>query len=197
MLVRERESARDSASPEARGAEARPARGSSMQREVEYQAGRRVEQVVSQPGAVRRIQVVAVVRQALGESEKEQLHRLVGAAVGASAERGDTVVIQSLQRAAAPQAAPSSELSTPAASPPLPVEAAPANLLTWRVVLAALVLLCLLAWALRRRGALPLARRRLTQHERQQALLQVQAWMLQAAPAQVADAAASRRGRTE
>lgn len=92
VLVRERESARDATAPEP---EARSARGSSMQRDVEYQTGRRVEQVVSQPGSVRRIHVVAVVRQSLDPQQQEQVRKLVAAAVGASAERGDTVVVQS------------------------------------------------------------------------------------------------------
>ncbi len=122
VLVRERESARDSAAPEARGADGRGARGSSMQRDVEYQPGRRVEQVVSQPGAIRRIQVVAVVRQELGPQQKEELHRLVAAAVGASAERGDTVVVQALRAGAAPPAEAAATLRTAARTsrqPPL------------------------------------------------------------------------------
>ncbi|RZA22750.1 MAG: flagellar M-ring protein FliF, partial [Lysobacteraceae bacterium] len=93
VLVRERESARDGAGQDA-GAAERPGRGSSMQRDAEYQAGRRVEQVVSQPGAIRRLQVVAVVRQALGEAQRSQLQQLVSATVGASLERGDAVVVQ-------------------------------------------------------------------------------------------------------
>jgi flagellar M-ring protein FliF len=96
VLVRERESARDSAMPDLlRGADPRASRGSSMQRDAEYQAGRRVEQVVGQPGSIRRLQVVAVVRPALDAEQQEQIRRLVAAAVGASFERGDTVVVQS------------------------------------------------------------------------------------------------------
>ncbi|HSV79503.1 MAG TPA: flagellar basal-body MS-ring/collar protein FliF [Ramlibacter sp.] len=95
VLVRERESARDSSTPEARGSEARAARGSSMQRDVEYQAGRRVEHVVSQPGSIRRLHVVAVLRPSLDPAQQEQVRQLVAAAVGASFERGDTVMVQS------------------------------------------------------------------------------------------------------
>src|SRR5262249_35666165 len=76
VLVRERESARDSATPEGRGADGRAVHGSSTQRDAEYQAGRRVEQVVSQPGAVRRLQVVAVVRQPLAGEQREQVQKL-------------------------------------------------------------------------------------------------------------------------
>jgi flagellar M-ring protein FliF len=116
VLVREREAARDSAAPESRNPEPRAVRGSSMQRDVEYQAGRRVEQVVSQPGAVRRMQVVAVVRQSLAPEQREQVQKLLAAAVGASTERGDTVVVQALQAVPAMVAAASEPI--PIALPP-------------------------------------------------------------------------------
>src|SRR5205085_12594964 len=86
VLVRERESARDSSTPDARPGDARAVRGSSTQRDVEYQAGRRVEQVVSQPGSVRRMHVAAIVRQGLNAAQQEQVRQLLAAAVGASFE---------------------------------------------------------------------------------------------------------------
>lgn len=95
VIVRERETAHDVGPPLGRGDAA--ARGSNTQREVEYQVGRRVEQVASQPGAIRRLQVLAVVRQPLDERQLEQMRELVSAAVGAAADRGDTVVVQSLR----------------------------------------------------------------------------------------------------
>ncbi|WP_017760274.1 flagellar basal-body MS-ring/collar protein FliF [Pseudacidovorax intermedius] len=103
VVVREREVLRDGGGAgEARGIEAGLLRAGSSQRDVEYATGRRVEQVVSQPGSIRRIQVVAVVRTVLDLAQEEQLRRLIAAAVGASFERGDTVVVQTL-------AAPSSK----------------------------------------------------------------------------------------
>ncbi|HEX7888058.1 MAG TPA: flagellar basal-body MS-ring/collar protein FliF [Ramlibacter sp.] len=168
VLVRERESARDTAAPDARNT----ARGSSMQRDAEYQAGRRMEQVVTQPGAIRRLHVVAVIRQPLGDEQKDQLQRLVAAAVGAQPERGDTVVLQSLQPV--PAEVP------PALPDPLPagprVQVSPSA--EW-IAPAALMLAIggiLLAW--RRKQA---ARRtaRLTEAERRAALQRVQGWLLQ------------------
>jgi flagellar M-ring protein FliF len=100
VVVRERESLRESAGAadaarNATDSSAPAARGAgSTQREVEYQVGRRVEQVVSQPGSIRRIQAVAVVRKLLDPQQEEQLRRMVAAAVGASLDRGDTVVVQ-------------------------------------------------------------------------------------------------------
>ncbi|WP_200848025.1 flagellar M-ring protein FliF C-terminal domain-containing protein, partial [Rhizobium sp. 18055] len=96
VIVKERESVRDGGQAPLDAARSGAAGGASTQREVDYQVGRRVEQVVSQAGAVRRIQVVAVVRQALDGAQEDKLRRLLAAAVGANTERGDLVVVQSL-----------------------------------------------------------------------------------------------------
>jgi flagellar M-ring protein FliF len=194
VLVREKESARDSASPETRNTDARNARGSSMQRDVEYQAGRRVEQVVSQPGAVRRIQVVAVVRQPLGAEQREQVQKLLAAAVGASTERGDTVVLQALQPAAVPEpVAPAPVAATPAAA------AGAAELPAWALPLAtASLALCLvaLAWLRQRKPRAAPDVPRLTQAQREAALLQVRGWLLQSSPPPAGARPASNPGRT-
>lgn len=92
VVVRERETVREAprnvsavpASPE--GASIAP-----THREVEYQVGRRVEQVISGPGSIVRIQAVGVVREPLDAAGVEQVRALIGHAVGASRERGDTV----------------------------------------------------------------------------------------------------------
>ncbi len=96
VMVRERETARDVGSPLGGRGEA-SGRASNSQREIEYQVGRRVEQVATQPGAIRRLNVVAVVRQPMDDKQLEQMRVLVTAAVGAVAERGDSVVVQSLR----------------------------------------------------------------------------------------------------
>jgi flagellar M-ring protein FliF len=186
VLVRERESARDGAVPEASGADARAGRGSSMQRDVEYQAGRRVEQVVSQPGAIRRLQVVAVVRQALPEREEAQLRQLVAAAVGAAPERGDTVVVQALQPIVVPPMPVSPSPAAVAALPSPAEDRAP-----WLPSIALGLVLPALAggllWRHRRRAT----HSRLSEHERQAALQQVRAWMLEAPPSAVGSAGAA------
>jgi flagellar M-ring protein FliF len=94
VVVRERENTRDAGAPlNARG----EASGSNAQREVEYQVGRRVEQVATQPGAIRRLHVAAVVSRSLEPKQLDQLREIVSAAAGIVPERGDTVVVQSLQ----------------------------------------------------------------------------------------------------
>lgn len=176
VLVRERESARDTAGPET---EARAGRGSSMQRDVEYQTGRRMEQVVSQPGSIRRIHVVAVVRQALDPQQQEQVRQLVAAAVGASTDRGDAVVVQSF---AAITTATTDALPEPAATvvDAAPVDAAAAFArvpFAWLAALAGLVLAGLV-WRLQvRRRSLPGKRTGLTENQRLATLRRVEAWL--------------------
>lgn len=176
VLVRERESARDSAAADGRGPEGRGPRGSSMQRDVEYQPGRRVEHVVSHAGAIRRIHVVAVVRAQLGESEREQMLRVVGAAVGAWPERGDSVVVQSLQP---------TRPTPPDPPPALPTRGAPHKTESAvPITAAALVLACAflmaLFWRARTRARAALARPTLSDAQRQATLARVQQWMLDA-----------------
>lgn len=97
VVTREREILREAApSLEARAGDVGLARGRQSQREVDYQVGKRVEHLTSTPGAIRRIQVVAIVRRPLEAAQLDQLRVLVSAAVGAIAERGDQVVVQSL-----------------------------------------------------------------------------------------------------
>ncbi len=92
-MVRERETLREGAAP--LDAKAAPAGGSS-QRDIEYSVGRRIENVVAAPGAIRHINVVAVVSKPLDSAQLERISSLVAAAAGASTERGDTVVVQPL-----------------------------------------------------------------------------------------------------
>jgi flagellar M-ring protein FliF len=179
VLIRERESARDNATPDPRSNDARAVRGSSMQRDVEYQAGRRLEQVVSQPGAIRRIHVVAVVRQPLEKDQQDQLKLLLAAAVGASLERGDAVVVQMLQ----PRI---SEASGRGALPvaPLPEGAShPGDAWApWILAGGGMIVLGSLGLALRRRPARPFALTALTDAQREATLQRVQTWMLESAP---------------
>lgn len=104
VIVRERETVRDE--PAGAGL-ARDGAGGSSFRETDYQVGRRIEQVITQPGTIRKLQVVAVVKATLDGEQLAQVRSLVGAAVGAVAERGDTVVVQAIgvRPAAEPNAA--------------------------------------------------------------------------------------------
>jgi flagellar M-ring protein FliF len=95
VIVRERETMRDQPPPlDARTTGTRAS--GYMQRDVDYAVGRRVEQVIGQPGSIRRIHAVVVVRQPLDAAQEEKVQRLLSVAVGAVTERGDTVVVQTL-----------------------------------------------------------------------------------------------------
>lgn len=126
VVVREREVLRDTgASLDTKVAETAGARGGSAQRDVEYAVGRRVEQVVSQPGSIRRVHVVAVVRKALDTLQEDQLRKVIAAAVGASLERGDTVVVQSLvggALVASPDAAAGATMAPDGSAVDAPIE---------------------------------------------------------------------------
>lgn len=184
VIVRERESARDSGPGESRGAETGSSRGNSLQREVEYQTGRRVEQVVSQPGSIRRLHVVAVVRQPLDEQQQEQARRLVAVAVGASPERGDAVIVQSMQAAPGAQLAP---MAAPAAAAPPATPAWPETMPWLFAALAGAILVAAALIVLRGRRQRPSVAV-LTEAQRQVALRRVEAWLHEGERATPADA---------
>lgn len=189
VIVKERESVRDTAAGSSTDA-TRPGggSGSSTQRDVDYQVGRRVEQVTSQAGSIRKIQVVAVVRQSLDASQEDKVRRMLAAAVGANVERGDLVVVQSLNAlvpaAAASQAAaavpsdmatelqdaPSQAIRTPASASEFPWHYARILGVLLLIVLALVIVI----HAARRRLNQPAT---LSEAERQAALRKVQAWM--------------------
>ncbi|MCG2594950.1 flagellar M-ring protein FliF [Ramlibacter sp. XY19] len=189
VLVRERESARDGGAPELlRGAEARGSRGNSTQRDAEYQAGRRVEQVVSQPGSIRRLQVVAVLRPALDGEQQEQVRRLVAAAVGASFERGDTVVVQSFVGQGAAAAAPEMRQALVPSSPAAANGDGASALATAGLGLVAVALVAVLFLqrrAAQRKGVVA----SLDEGQRRLALRKVEAWLEEAENAQDREAA--------
>ncbi|MGM9486028.1 flagellar basal-body MS-ring/collar protein FliF [Ideonella sp. YS5] len=118
VVLRERETTRDSSGGRG-GANAGTDTGApgSVHREVDYQLGRRVEQVVSSPGAVTRLQALAILRAPLNPAQVEQVRQLLSSAVGASRERGDVVVVQPLEGLAANVvAAPAVASQMPAAA---------------------------------------------------------------------------------
>ncbi len=190
VVIRERETVRDSGAPQVAsdGVESIPG---NMHRETEYQVGRRVEQVVSSPGAISRLHALAILKAPLSAEQIEQVKAVLASAVGVSRERGDTVVVQPLGGLAAVVAAP--------ASPPLAAnrhdiaraetdaridrnaESAPGSLGLWvSVLLGGLVVAAAAAWRWARRLR-PVATRAsvptLSLAERQASLAQIQSWL--------------------
>lgn len=116
-VVRERQVTQDGAPPLDTAAGA--GRNGNSEREVEYQVGRRVEQIVSQPGSIQQLQVVALVRKPLDADDVERLKRVVAAAAGTQAARGDTVEVQTVDQpaTATPAAAIAPALADEARTP--------------------------------------------------------------------------------
>ncbi|QHI99167.1 flagellar M-ring protein FliF [Xylophilus rhododendri] len=185
VVLRERETSRDTAPPLAAAGSDPAASGGSSQREVEYAVGRRVEQVVRQPGSIRRLQVAVVVRQPLTEVQAGHLRQIVAASTGANTERGDTVVVQTLAAfaAEAPAAAPATgPISAPvaeAAAPPRRDPALPPYGLRLLVAAIALIAALLLWLGLRRPQAQPAEPAAMTPEQRQAALEQLRGWLRQ------------------
>ncbi|HJV47717.1 MAG TPA: flagellar basal-body MS-ring/collar protein FliF [Geothrix sp.] len=194
VVVRERQTTREMEAPlnAHGGADAAPASpGGSNQSEFEYAVGHHVEQVISQPGSIRRIQVAVVVHKALNASQQEQLRTMVAACIGASPDRGDSVVVQTLDGLAAPVTAGNAEEAPqrPAAENALPEPAPPALRATvpWSskirpqsaVALFALLMLVGVAAFMVLPRSTPGRRKSpsLTVAERQAALAQIQTWM--------------------
>ena len=192
VVSKERESERDTGAPVHPATAGTGGAGGSNQHEVEYALGRRVEQVISQPGSIKHIQVAVVVRRTLTTAQIEQLRQTVGAAVGASFDRGDAVVVQttdgfqgSTHAAVVPAGDASADalLAEPAiasdkASSPHAAAAGHGSS-SWLLMLGAFVglaLLALLAAAALPRGARD-GRVRLSPRERQEALLRLRGWL--------------------
>ena len=181
VVVRQRETNKD----EGTGRE--PGVGANTQRETEYQVGRRVEQIVSQPGSIQRLQVVAVVQGGMSQAQQDQVRAVLGAAVGASADRGDQVIVQPVDLVAVP--ASESHAAMAATQPalleqvPLRAPAASGDGARLLVVLPVLMLVVVLALAvlLMRRSA---GSRRavvrtepMTDAQREAALLRLRQWL--------------------
>lgn len=198
VVLRERETTRETG--RGNGPSIGDANGpASTQREVDYQLGRRVEQVVTSPGAVSRLQALAVLRAPLTPSQVEQVKQLLASAVGASRERGDVVVVQPLDGLAASVSAPSATTGphTTEVAEDLPrtgggaTRESPANagpgwtvtqVLVGLMVVAAGLLVAFLWGRSRRTSSRPAAS--LSAAERQASLAQVQAWLATGDPGQ-------------
>lgn len=99
------------------------ARGTS---DTEYDYGRRVEQVVAAPGGVTRLAVGVIVPGTFDLATQQRIEDLVRVAAGLDEDRGDQVVVQSVEGLGAavpvPSAAPAiAEEPAPEASASLPV----------------------------------------------------------------------------
>jgi flagellar M-ring protein FliF len=64
--------------------------------EVEYEYGKRMEEVISSPGNVTRLSIGIIVPESMSEQNKQKIAEIVQAAAGVDATRGDTLSVQTL-----------------------------------------------------------------------------------------------------
>jgi flagellar M-ring protein FliF len=187
VVLREKESSRDTGPAQTLpdGEVAVPA---TMHRETEYQLGRKVAQTVSTPGAITRLHAVAVLSAPLSDEQIEQVKKLVAGAVGASADRGDSVVVQSITRLVPANAAPVAVDAAPSAARHAergdPMGLAAISDRSALTAIAASIVIALIGAATlvvrRRRSALVQridAARAKPQISRERQLLRIQAWL--------------------
>jgi flagellar M-ring protein FliF len=133
--------------------------------EADYQVGRRVEQMSVASGSVRRMTVAVLVRQSLNEDQVEKLKEVVALAVGLNRERGDALVLYSMQQfgslpdslptpiSAAATAAPLAAAGAPADAAPRAAPASPQAVWMPAALAAGVLLVGLVVVAGRRRSA--------------------------------------------
>jgi flagellar M-ring protein FliF len=74
--------------------------------EVEYEYGRRIDEVIAAPGALSRLNVGVIVPGELTEEKRSRIAELVRVAAGIDAKRGDAVSVQPLSQIGSDAAAP-------------------------------------------------------------------------------------------
>jgi len=159
--------------------------------EVEYQAGRRVEQIISRPGTIRRLSVGVLLPRTVSEAKLKEIRQIVSMAVGLNPARGDEIAISSVEgfTASQPAAADPAPAATPERPQRPPAEAgrSPQGTRTVELVLAAIVvalLVGLLIGALEARRRLRDRRRPapLEKEERERVLAEMREWLRNAEP---------------
>jgi flagellar M-ring protein FliF len=79
------------------------AKPGSSTTEVEYEFGRRIEQVIAAPGGITRLSVGVVVPGALDDAKRQRIVDLVRVAAGVNLARGDAIVVEPLDQLATSQ----------------------------------------------------------------------------------------------
>lgn len=166
VLVRERQSQRhdgSGAAGPAAGVASGPSSG-SVTREVEYKVGHRIEQVATSPGGIVRVSVAVIAR--ADHVDMATVKDMVSHAVGADADRGDSVSVVVLPGPRSSGAAldfhsPGSSTAIPSASSgralarqgPHDGQSPAQRVVTVIAWFTGLVLLLVLAWLAIRRGS--------------------------------------------
>jgi flagellar M-ring protein FliF len=151
-----------------------PVRTPSSSMEVEYEYGRRIDEVIAAPGAVTRVSVGVIVPDKVTQEQRLQVAELVKMAAGIDASRGDAITVQALSQMESPGDAPEATtdgaVELERAAQVAPARATPLS--AW--LIGALVLLVVVAIALTIVGRGLRRTRPLTEAERQQLLEDIQ-----------------------
>ncbi len=97
VVVRERQTMRES------NGSAALTKGSASTSELtssesDYQVGRRTEQVVFSTGSIKRLTIAVVVKRSLSDTQIDKLKEVVSVAAGFNSQRGDSVVVYSMDK---------------------------------------------------------------------------------------------------
>lgn len=111
-LIRKRQVVGGGGEPSTEGSTDGVARQPSSSVELEYQYGKRIDEVIAAPGAVTRVSVGVIVPGLLNDEKRQRIGELVRMAAGIDDTRGDAISVQALDQVAAPRAA----------DPALPIE---------------------------------------------------------------------------
>ena len=199
VVVRERQTFKETAARAQEKPEA--ATAGVTQTDTEFQTGRRIEQLVSTPGSVRRINVGVVVPRGVSQERLDRIRQVVAMAAGLDTQRGDGIAVYSLDQVSdgAPSLKPAAPADAvpalaPATEPVARTDPATPQVKVIGALAAALFVAAaaLLFWrsAQRRRAAPPaaaLARLPLADTERAALLHSVQQWLEAPASAQQAE----------
>lgn len=163
-----------------------PAGSQTTTSETEYQVGKRTEQVTSPAGALKRLEVAAVIRRAMSDADMERVRQIVSATIGINRERGDVVTVEAIE--------PVAQAATPlskAENPEAPATGKPEHMLGGSVparvvpqaapviwagsVVALVIVTVVLFWWRGRRKAM--RSRQLSRAERERLLVSLQTWL--------------------
>lgn len=192
VVVRERLSSRDAENGALTGG-GKQAAGGTTSTESDYQVGRRVEQVASAGGAIRRMTISVVVKQSLSTEQLDKLKEVVSMAVGFNAARGDAIVVNSMDNLAnpvmrAPVAQAASEDAVLPAGGAKKPDPASVKVVIW-VLLGLIAAVALLAIAVLARRRVQAPVRTLDDAAREKMLLDIRQWIAAPAAGQALDGA--------
>ncbi len=165
--------------------------GNNSTTDIEYEFGRRVEEVVATPGGVRRISVGVLVPQDISEEQLKRVQSIVSMTAGLNAERGDAIAVHSVSQllVADSQASVGTQTNNApiivspddaTADTALPDEADAAAIAQSNSILLggmAVLLTIVGIYLLTRRRHFPSAHERLAEAQRRKLLSEIEAWI--------------------